>query len=107
MNPQEFETAVRYDIPIISIVVNNNLYRTIHTHKEGKLQDRVIGTRLTNPNYTEYAENLNGHGERITKNEDIAGAFERAIQSNKPAIIEILTDPKILSANHEVQLENK
>lgn len=107
MNPQEFETAVRYDIPIISIVVNNNLYGTIHTHQEGKFPDRVIGTRLTNPNFAEYAENFGGHGERITKNEDIAGAFERAIQSNKPAIIEILTDPKILSANHEVQLENK
>lgn len=101
MTPQEFETAVRYDIPIIAIVVNNNMFGTIHAHQEAKFPDRVVGTKLTNPNFAEFANNFGGHGERIEKNEDIAGAFERAIASGLPALIEVMTDPKILSANHE------
>jgi len=101
MSPQEFETAVRYNIPIISIVVNNNMYGTIHAHQEAKFPNRVVGTKLTNPNFAEYAKNFGGHGERVTKNEDIAKAFEKAIGSGKPALIEVMTDPTILSANHE------
>ncbi|MEF3331418.1 thiamine pyrophosphate-dependent enzyme [Oceanobacillus oncorhynchi] len=101
MTPQEFETAVRYDIPIISIVVNNNMFGTIHTHQEAKFPGRVVGTKLTNPNFAEYAINFGGHGERVEKNEDIASAFERAIASGLPALIEVMTDPTILSANQE------
>lgn len=37
MTPQEFETAVRYDVPIISIVVNNNMFGTIHTHRGSEI----------------------------------------------------------------------
>ena len=101
MTPQEFETAVRYDIPIIAIVVNNNMFGTIHAHQEAKFPDRVVGTKLTNPNFAEYAKNFGGHGERVEKNEDIAKAFERAIASGLPALIEVMTDPTVLSANHE------
>jgi len=101
MTPQEFETAVRYDIPIIAIVVNNNMFGTIHAHQEAKFPDRVVGTKLTNPNFAEYAKNFGGHGERVEKNDDIAKAFERAIASGLPALIEVMTDPTVLSANHE------
>lgn len=101
MTPQEFETAVRYDIPIIAIVVNNNMFGTIHAHQEAKFPDRVVGTKLTNPNFAEYARNFGGHGERVEKNDDIAKAFERAIASGLPALIEVMTDPTVLSANHE------
>ncbi|MGW8120939.1 acetolactate synthase [Staphylococcus xylosus] len=101
MTPQEFETAVRYEIPIISIVINNNMYGTIHAHQEAKFPNRVIGTTLTNMNFSEYAKNLGGHGERVEKNEEIPKAFERVIESGLPAIIEVMTDPTILSAKEE------
>src|SRR5699024_119618 len=51
MTVQEFETAVRYNIPIISLVINNNKYGTIRAHQENKFPERVIGTNLTNPNF--------------------------------------------------------
>src|SRR5699024_2041914 len=101
MTPQEFETAVRYNIPIISIVVNNNMYGTIRAHQEGKFPDRIVGTKLTNPSFAEFANNFGGHGERIVTNEDIKDAFEKAIESGKPALIEVMTNPEILSANQE------
>lgn len=101
MTMQEFETAVRYQIPIIAIVVNNNIYGTIRTHQENKFPDRVVGTDLSNPNYAELAKNFGGHGERVERSEDFKAALERAMKSNKPALIEVRTDPKILSANHQ------
>lgn len=104
MTLQEFETAVRYGASIIHIIANNNMYGTIRAHQERRFPDRVIATKLSNPNYAEFAKNFNGHGERVQRNEDFAGALERAIASNKPAIIEIMTNPDILSAKVEEDL---
>ena len=100
MTVQEFETAVRYRIPIVSIVVNNNLYGTIRAHQEKKFPNRVIGTELTNPNFAELAKIMGGHGERVRRNTDFLPALDRALEANRPAVIEVLTNPDILSVNH-------
>lgn len=34
MTMQEFETAVRNNVKIIAIVINNNIYGTIRNHQE-------------------------------------------------------------------------
>ncbi|HZW68031.1 MAG TPA: thiamine pyrophosphate-dependent enzyme [Pseudogracilibacillus sp.] len=105
MTLQEFETAVRYNVPIIAVVVNNNLYGTIHAHQERKFPNRSIAIDLTNPDFTELAKNFGGHGEKVTNNDDIAGAIQRAIEAKGPALIEVITNPEILSASHEASLE--
>lgn len=107
MTMQEFETAVRYGASIIHIIANNNMYGTIRAHQERKFPDRVIATKLSNPNYAELAKNFGGHGERIQRNEDFAGALQRAIDAKRPAIIEIMTNPNILSAKVEEDLRQK
>lgn len=101
MTMQDFETAVRYNVPIISFVVNNNIYGTIRTHQERKFPERMVGTQLSNPNYKEIAKSFGGFGERVTTTDEFVPALQRALASNKPALIEILTDPRILSANHD------
>lgn len=100
MTMQEFETAVRYDIPILAIVVNNRSYGTIRTHQEKKYPGRVIGTDLLNPNFAKVAENFGGYGERVKKNIEFIPAMKRALEAQKPALIEVMTDPEIFSANH-------
>ena len=100
MTVQEFETAVRYRIPIISIVINNHRYGTIRTHQEKRFPHRVIGTELTNPNFAELAKLMGGHGERVRRNADFLPAFERAVKAGRPAVIEVLAHPDRLSVNH-------
>jgi len=101
MTMQEFETAVRYNVPIIQIIANNNIYGTIRAHQEAKFPERVIATKLSNPNYADLATNFGGYGERVSHNDQFADALQRAIESKKPAIIEIVTNPTILSAKQE------
>jgi acetolactate synthase-1/2/3 large subunit len=101
MTMQEFDTAVRYNIPTLSIVVNNSMFGTIRSHQEREFPGRVVGTQLSNHNFAQMAENFGGHGERIEKNEDFIPALERALAAGKPALIEVLTDPAILSANQK------
>lgn len=101
MTLQEIETAVRYNIPVISIVVNNNLYGTIRTHQEKHFPDRVIGTELSNPNFAELASLFGAYGQKVENNTDFAPALKRALLSGRPAVIEVVTNPKILSVGQD------
>lgn len=99
MTIQELETAVRENLNVISIVVNNNMYGTIRAHQENHFPGRVIATPLTNPRFSEVAKLYGCNGATVYKNEDFLPVFYEALHSKKPYVIEILTDPNILSAN--------
>ena len=97
MHGQEFATAVRYNLAIITLVINNGIYGTIRMHQEREYPGRVSGTDLTNPDFAAFARAYGGHGELVEKTEEFAGAFERARQSGKPSIIEIRLDPEAIT----------
>jgi acetolactate synthase-1/2/3 large subunit len=97
MNGQEFATAMRYSLPIVVIVVNNGIYGTIRMHQEREYPGRVSGTGLTNPDFAALARAYGGHGETVEKTEAFAPAFERALKSGKPAIVEIRLDPEAIT----------
>ena len=99
MNGQEFATAVQYDIPIIVAVIDNGMYGTIRMHQENHYPKRVSATGLKNPDFAALAKAYGGHGERVETTEEFAPAFERALQSGKPAILHCLLDPEAISAS--------
>ncbi len=55
MNGQELATAVQYDLNVIFIIVNNNMYGTIRMHQEREYPERVSGTALKNPDFAALA----------------------------------------------------
>ncbi|MCZ4073869.1 thiamine pyrophosphate-binding protein [Agrobacterium sp. LMR679] len=97
MHGQEFITAVRYGLPIITVLVNNGTYGTIRMHQEREYPGRVSGTDLVNPDFNAFAKAYGGHGETVEKTEDFAAAFERARASGKPAIIEVKLDAEAIT----------
>ncbi|ESY75871.1 thiamine pyrophosphate-binding protein [Mesorhizobium sp. M0051] len=97
MNGQEFATAVQYDLPIVVVVVNNGIYGTIRMHQEREYPGRVIATDLKNPDFAALARAYGGHGETVEKTAEFAPAFERALASGKPAIVEIRLDPEAIT----------
>lgn len=97
MHGQEFITAVRYNLPIITVLVNNGIYGTIRMHQEREYPGRVSATDLINPDFVAYARAFGGHGELVDKTEDFAPAFQRARESGKPAIIEIRLDAEAIT----------
>ncbi|WP_286883525.1 thiamine pyrophosphate-dependent enzyme [Aneurinibacillus sp. UBA3580] len=101
MTVQEIETAVRYQVPVISIVVNNNRYGTIRMHQEMHFPNRVVGTNLSNPDFAELARLFGAHGEKVKKNSDFVPALQRSIASGLPAVIEVVTNPEILSVSQD------
>lgn len=92
MTCQELATAVQYNIPIIIILANNGTYGTIRMHQEREYPDRVSGTSLNNPDFAAMAVSFGAHGETVRKTADFEGAFSRALNSNKPALINCLIE---------------
>jgi acetolactate synthase-1/2/3 large subunit len=97
MNGQELATAVQYELPIIIFVVNNGMYGTIRMHQERDFPERVHGTALTNPDFAALARAYGAHGETVSTNAEFVPAFQRAMSSNKPAIIELRIDPDVIT----------
>jgi len=97
MNGQEFATAVQYGAAVITLVVNNGMYGTIRMHQEREYPERISGTQLVNPDFAAYAQIFGGHGEVVERTEQFAPAFERAVASGKPAIIELRIEPDAIT----------
>jgi acetolactate synthase-1/2/3 large subunit len=102
MNGQEFATAVQFNIPFITVVVDNGMYGTIRMHQENHYPHRVSATDLKNPDFAALAKAYGGHGERVETTEEFAPAFERALASGKPAILHCLLDPQAISAGRTI-----
>ncbi len=97
MNGQEFATAVQYGIAVIVVVLDNSMYGTIRMHQERDYPGRISATKLVNPDFAAYARAFGGHGERVERTEEFAAAFERALESGKPAIIHCLVDQEAIT----------
>jgi len=97
MNGQEFATAMQYGAAIVVLVVNNGMYGTIRMHQEREYPARVSGTELTNPDFAAYARAFGGHGETVERTAEFAPAFQRALASGNPAIIELRIDPEAIT----------
>lgn len=97
MNGQELATAVQYDAKILVIVVNNGMFGTIRMHQERDFPRRVFGTELRNPDFVALAKSYGLHGEQVRAIEDFDAALERALAAPASALIELVTDPDVIS----------
>jgi acetolactate synthase I/II/III large subunit len=93
MTGNELETAVRCNLPVIALVLNNHTYGTIRMHQEREFPGRVSATALGPVDFAKFAESLGAHGTRVTDCGSFAPALEYALACKRPALIEVVTDP--------------
>jgi len=89
-NGFEFDTAVRFNLPIIGIVGNDAAWGQM-MRPQGAIYgwDRLQGVLLNRTRYDKVVEALGGHGEHVTEPDQIRPALERAAASGKPALINV------------------
>jgi acetolactate synthase-1/2/3 large subunit len=93
MTGQELATAFHHGVAPIVLVFNNHMYGTIRMYQERAYPGRVSGTALTNPDFAKYIEAFGGHGEVVATTAEFAPAFRRAVDSGRPAVIELRMNP--------------
>lgn len=108
MTAQELATAVMYRLGIIIIVINNGMYGTIRMHQERNYPKRAYGVSLVNPDFAAFARSFGAIGETIHCTEEFVPAFERALTTDRPVLLELLLDPEVITPTRtlsEIQQE--
>jgi acetolactate synthase-1/2/3 large subunit len=85
MNAMEMDTAVRHNIPIVTVISLNGGWTA---DPEGT----KVGRQLGYQRYEKMMDAFGGHGEYVEKPADIRPALERAFASGKAAIVNVKTD---------------
>jgi acetolactate synthase-1/2/3 large subunit len=91
LNGFEFDTAVRFRLPIIGVVGNDGAWGQM-MRPQGAVYgwDRLRATLLDYTRYDKIVEAMGGHGELVERPEGIRPALDRAAASGKPALVNVV-----------------
>lgn len=88
---QDFLTAVKYKLPMIVVVLNNERLGMIK-YEQQEIGNIDYETELKDFNFAAFAETAGGEGYRVEKYEELLPAFERAAKSTKPVIVDVVIE---------------
>ena len=90
----ELLTAVEYDIPVVWIIFNNGEFNVIKKFLIN-MYGKHAYMQFRNPDYVTYARACRAQGYRVEKLKEFDGVFKTALESNKPAIIDVVVESEV------------
>lgn len=93
----ELDTAARHGLPIVAVIANNGAWGNIRHEEARQFGVETAATALAPSRYERIAEAFGGHGELVEDAAALAPAIRRAIDSGKPAVVNVITQPGVVS----------
>lgn len=88
----ELETAIRCNIPLMIVVINNRAFASEYhlqkRSKHGRIIPEVID--FSDADFAAIARGFGAHGVRVTKSEELLPALREAYALGKPALVDVL-----------------
>lgn len=91
----DVDTLVRHRLPVVLIVGNNGIWGLEKHPMEALYGYSVAADLRPGTRYDEMARALGCHGELVSEPAGLRPALERAFESGKPALVNVLTDPSV------------
>ncbi|MDP2952808.1 MAG: thiamine pyrophosphate-dependent enzyme, partial [Chloroflexota bacterium] len=90
----DIETALRYHLPVVYVVYNNSAWMggMENLYFRGQIDSWDM---LPNLRYDRMFKTIGCHGEYVTKPQDIRPALERAFNSGKTAVVNVIVDSRV------------
>ena len=85
----ELATAVRHQIPLTSIIFNDNAFGNVRRFQIENYNNRPIASDLTSPDFAKLAESFGARGLRAKTPEELRQQLKHAIKSEGPTVIEV------------------
>lgn len=98
MNSQELETAVRLNLDLVLVILNDSGYGMIKWKQQGMGFDNY-GLEFNNPDFVKYAEAYGATGYRADSDESFQEMLSTALHSSGVHVIDLPVD---YSLNHEI-----
>lgn len=93
MNMNEVATAARHNIPVIQVVINNHVLGMVRQWQDLFYDERYSATVLRDAvDFVKLAEAMGAEGIRAESQEQFREAFARALELNKPVVIDCQID---------------
>ena len=93
MNMNEIATAVRHNVPIIQVVINNHVLGMVRQWQTLFYGQRYSATVLNDAvDFVKLAEALGAEGMRVTTQDEFKVAFEKALTLGRPVVIDCQID---------------
>ena len=93
MNMNEIATAVRHNIPIIEVVINNHVLGMVRQWQDLFYDERYSATVLRDQaDFVKIAEAMGAEGIRAESQEEFRQAFAKALTLNRPVVIDCQID---------------
>ncbi len=94
MNMNELATASRYNIPVIEVVINNQVLGMVRQWQTLFYDKHYSNTVLTDKvDYCKVAEGLGCMAIKVTKKSEVKPALEKALKAKGPVLLDIAVDP--------------
>ncbi len=91
MNMNEIATAVRYNIPVIEVIINNHVLGMVRQWQTLYYGKRYAATELYDPtDYCKVAEGMGAKAYRVTGKEDLKRVLKEAMELQAPVVIDCL-----------------
>ncbi len=99
LNGMDFETAVRFGLPMVVVVGNDAAWGQIHVPQRALYgEEHAVATRLASTRYDRVVEALGGRGEHVEDPADLVPALERAFASGAVYCVDVAIDPEAAAA---------
>ena len=93
MNMNEIATAVRHNIPVIQVVINNHVLGMVRQWQNLFYGQRYSATVLNDAvDFVKLAEAMGAEGILVTTQEEFRDAFSRALTLGRPVVIDCQID---------------
>ena len=93
LNMNEIATAVRHNIPVIQVVINNHVLGMVRQWQNLFYGQRYSATVLNDAvDFVKLAEAMGAEGIRATTQEEFKSAFEKAMNLGRPVVIDCQID---------------
>lgn len=92
MNIQELATAVNYELPVNTIILNNGYLGMVRQWQDLFYDRRYSQTEITGPDFVKVAEAYGAKGIRVEKSSELIPAFEQAKASLEPVFLDVLVE---------------
>ncbi|MFQ7549562.1 MAG: biosynthetic-type acetolactate synthase large subunit [Blautia marasmi] len=93
MNMNEIATATRNDVPLIQVVINNQVLGMVRQWQtlfyEGRYSNTVLKDKV---DFVKLAEAMGAVGIRVTKKEELQEALAKAIELNTTVVLDCMID---------------
>jgi acetolactate synthase-1/2/3 large subunit len=100
LNGFDFETALRFKLPMVCVVGNDAAWGQIRLPQVQLFgPEKSPATLLAPTRYDKVVEALGGYGEHVTEPAQIRPALERAVASGTVACVNVMLDPDAPSAS--------